>query len=69
MAEREDIASIVSAFARAAELSKQVGFDTVQIHAAHGFVLSQFLSPAFNKRTDEYGGELANRARLLLKVI
>ncbi|MFI5330035.1 MAG: NADH:flavin oxidoreductase [Desulfobaccales bacterium] len=69
MVSREDIASLVSAFARAAELSKQAGFDAVQIHAAHGFLLSQFLSPAVNQRTDEYGGELANRARLLLQVV
>ena len=69
MAGLQDIASIVSAFARAAEIAKQAGFDAVQIHAAHGFLLSQFLSPAFNKRSDEYGGELANRARLLLKVV
>jgi len=69
MAGLEDVASIVSAFARAARIAKQAGFDAVQIHAAHGFLLSQFLSPAFNKRSDEYGGELANRARLLLKVV
>jgi 2,4-dienoyl-CoA reductase-like NADH-dependent reductase (Old Yellow Enzyme family) len=69
MATLEDIASIVSAFARATDLAKQTGFDAVQIHAAHGFLLSQFLSPAFNKRTDEYGGELVNRARLLLEVV
>jgi 2,4-dienoyl-CoA reductase-like NADH-dependent reductase (Old Yellow Enzyme family) len=69
MAGREDIESIVSAFARAAGLAKQAGFDALQIHAAHGFLLSQFLSPAFNKRADEYGGELANRARLLLQVV
>jgi 2,4-dienoyl-CoA reductase-like NADH-dependent reductase (Old Yellow Enzyme family) len=69
MAGKEDIASIISAFARAAELSKQAGFDAVQIHAAHGFLLSQFLSPAFNKRSDGYGGDLANRARLLLDVV
>jgi 2,4-dienoyl-CoA reductase-like NADH-dependent reductase (Old Yellow Enzyme family) len=69
MADGEDIAAIVSAFTRAAELSKRAGFDAIQIHAAHGFLLSQFLSPAFNKRTDEFGGELANRARLLLQVV
>jgi 2,4-dienoyl-CoA reductase-like NADH-dependent reductase (Old Yellow Enzyme family) len=69
MAGREDMARLVSAFARGAELAKQAGFDAVQIHAAHGFLLSQFLSPAFNQRTDEYGGELANRARLLLQVV
>ncbi len=69
MAGKRDIASIVSAFARATDLAKQAGCDAVQIHAAHGFLLSQFLSPAFNKRTDEYGGELVNRARLLLEVV
>ena len=65
----EDIARIKSEFARAASRAKEAGFDAVQIHAAHGFLLSQFLSPAFNKRTDEYGGSLANRARLLLEVL
>ncbi len=69
MAGMEDIENLVSAFGRAAELSKQAGFDAVQIHAAHGFLLSQFLSPAYNKRTDEYGGDLSNRARLLLEVV
>jgi 2,4-dienoyl-CoA reductase-like NADH-dependent reductase (Old Yellow Enzyme family) len=69
LAGKEDISSLISAFAQAADLAKQAGFDAVQIHAAHGFLLSQFLSPAFNQRTDEYGGELANRARLLLQVV
>jgi 2,4-dienoyl-CoA reductase-like NADH-dependent reductase (Old Yellow Enzyme family) len=68
-ASKEDIAVIISAFLRAAERAKQAGFDAVQIHAAHGFLLSQFLSPAFNKRKDEYGGELENRARLVLEVV
>jgi 2,4-dienoyl-CoA reductase-like NADH-dependent reductase (Old Yellow Enzyme family) len=66
-ASREDIAAIISAFARAAGRAKQAGFDAVQIHAAHGFLLSQFLSPAFNKRKDQYGGQLENRARLVLE--
>jgi 2,4-dienoyl-CoA reductase-like NADH-dependent reductase (Old Yellow Enzyme family) len=69
MMAKEDIARIVSAFARAAGKAKQTAFDAVQIHAAHGFLLSQFLSPVFNKRTDEYGGDLTNRARLLLEVV
>ncbi|HWT79828.1 MAG TPA: NADH:flavin oxidoreductase, partial [Candidatus Methylomirabilis sp.] len=69
MLAKEDIAGTVSAFARAAGLAKQAGFDAVQIHAAHGFLLSQFLSPAYNERTDEYGGDLTNRARLLLEVV
>jgi 2,4-dienoyl-CoA reductase-like NADH-dependent reductase (Old Yellow Enzyme family) len=66
---REEITAVISAFARAAGRAREAGFDAVQLHAAHGFLLSQFLSPAFNKRTDEYGGELANRARLLLEVV
>jgi 2,4-dienoyl-CoA reductase-like NADH-dependent reductase (Old Yellow Enzyme family) len=66
---KEDIATIVSAFARAAGRAKEAGFDAVQIHAAHGFLLSQFLSPAFNKRRDEYGGRIENRARFLLEVV
>jgi 2,4-dienoyl-CoA reductase-like NADH-dependent reductase (Old Yellow Enzyme family) len=69
MLAKGEIAGIVSAFARAAGLAKQAGFDAVQIHAAHGFLLSQFLSPAFNKRSDDYGGDLANRARFLLEVV
>jgi 2,4-dienoyl-CoA reductase-like NADH-dependent reductase (Old Yellow Enzyme family) len=65
----EDIARIVSAFADAAGRVREAGFDAVQLHGAHGFLLSQFLSPALNRRTDDYGGSLANRARLLLKVV
>jgi 2,4-dienoyl-CoA reductase-like NADH-dependent reductase (Old Yellow Enzyme family) len=68
-ANREDIEGIISDFAKAAKRAKQAGFDAVQLHAAHGFLLSQFLSPAFNRRTDEYGGPLENRARLLLDVV
>jgi 2,4-dienoyl-CoA reductase-like NADH-dependent reductase (Old Yellow Enzyme family) len=69
MLAKGDIAGTVSAYAQTAGLAKQAGFDAAQIHAAHGFLLSQFLSPAFNKRTDEYGGDLANRARFLLEVV
>lgn len=65
---KDDIAAVVTAFTKAAARGKQAGFDAIQIHAAHGFLLSQFLSPAFNKRTDTYGGSLENRARLLLEV-
>lgn len=65
----EDIARIVSGFADAARRARKAGFDAVQLHAAHGFLISQFLSPALNRRTDDHGGSLANRARLLLTVV
>jgi 2,4-dienoyl-CoA reductase-like NADH-dependent reductase (Old Yellow Enzyme family) len=64
-----DLKAIVAAFAQGADRAKQAGFDAVQIHGAHGYLLSQFLSPAFNHRTDNYGGSLANRVRLPLEVI
>ncbi len=63
------IDSVVEAFAAAARRSAQAGFDAVEIHAAHGYLIHQFLSPLSNKRTDEYGGSAENRARLLLRVI
>lgn len=64
----EQIRQIVEAFGQAACRVKEAGFDGVQIHAAHGYLMSQFLSPAFNKRTDEYGGVLENRARAVMEV-
>ena len=64
-----DIAALPAQFANTAQLAQHHGFSGVQIHAAHGFLLSQFLSPLFNKRTDDYGGALSNRMRLLCKVI
>ncbi len=64
----EDISGLVRAFAQAAVRAKKAGFDGVQIHGAHGYLLSQFLSPAFNRRPDEYGGSLENRARALMEV-
>jgi 2,4-dienoyl-CoA reductase-like NADH-dependent reductase (Old Yellow Enzyme family) len=66
---KKDIANIVPAFTQAAVRAKQAGFDAIQLHAAHGFLFSQFLSPALNQRTDEYGGTLENRARFLLEVV
>lgn len=56
-------------YAKAAELAQRFGFGGVQIHAAHGFLLSQFLSPLFNRRLDEYGGKLENRLRLLIEIV
>lgn len=65
----EEIGNIVGAFGQAARRATEGGFDGVQIHAAHGYLLSQSLSPAFNKREDSYGGDLKNRARFLMEVL
>ena len=64
-----DIGEIVQAFGDAARRAQEAGFDGIQIHSAHSYLFSQFLSPAFNKRTDEYGGPVENRARALLEVL
>ncbi|MHA1156863.1 MAG: oxidoreductase [Candidatus Heimdallarchaeota archaeon] len=64
----EDVATIIENFASSAELAIQAGFDGVQIHSAHGYLLSQFLSKNINKREDSYGGNLENRSRLLMDV-
>lgn len=64
-----DIADVISGFARAARVCREGGFSGVQIHAAHGYLLSQFLSPRSNQRNDQWGGALANRARLLLDAV
>jgi 2,4-dienoyl-CoA reductase-like NADH-dependent reductase (Old Yellow Enzyme family) len=64
-----EIAAIVARFATTARLAEAAGFSGVQIHAAHGYLISQFLSPLTNQRSDAWGGELHNRARLLLDVV
>ncbi|MDD2057381.1 NADH:flavin oxidoreductase/NADH oxidase family protein [Pseudomonas sp. GD03860] len=63
------IAGLIQRFARTAVLAEQAGFSGVQVHAAHGYLLSQFLSPLSNQRNDRWGGSLENRARLLLEVV
>jgi 2,4-dienoyl-CoA reductase-like NADH-dependent reductase (Old Yellow Enzyme family) len=65
----EQIEATVERFARTAARAEDAGFDGVEIHAAHGYLLSQFLSPLANQRTDQWGGSLRNRARLLLDVV
>ena len=65
----EEIKEIIEGFSIAAMTCKNSGFTGVQIHAAHGYLLSQFLSPRSNIRTDAYGGELSNRARLLIEIV
>jgi 2,4-dienoyl-CoA reductase-like NADH-dependent reductase (Old Yellow Enzyme family) len=65
---KKEIEEIVSAFGDGARRAKEYGFDAVQLHAAHGYLINQFLSPLTNQRTDEYGGPVENRCRFLLEV-
>ena len=65
---REEISGIVADYRRGAELSRQAEFDGVEIHGANGYLLDQFLQDHSNRREDEYGGSIENRARLLLEV-
>jgi 2,4-dienoyl-CoA reductase-like NADH-dependent reductase (Old Yellow Enzyme family) len=64
----EEIAGVVAAYKKAAENAKKAGFDGVQIHGANGYLLDQFLQTKTNQRTDQYGGPIENRARLMLEV-
>lgn len=65
----EEIVQIVDAFVTAAQRAVRAGFDLVEVHAAHGYLLHEFLSPLSNLRTDEWGGSLENRARLLRTIV
>lgn len=64
-----DIDDVIEAFKQAAVRARQAGFDVLEIHGAHGYLISEFLSPATNKRSDQYGGSQENRYRLLRQVI
>jgi 2,4-dienoyl-CoA reductase-like NADH-dependent reductase (Old Yellow Enzyme family) len=65
----DEIDRVVTDFARAAERALEAGFEVLEIHAAHGYLLHEFLSPLSNRRTDEYGGSFGNRVRPLLRVV
>ncbi|MEM8862478.1 MAG: NADH:flavin oxidoreductase/NADH oxidase family protein [Chloroflexota bacterium] len=64
-----DIQEVIGRFVTTAKLAKKAGFDGVQVHAAHGYLISQFLSPITNRRSDQWGGSLENRARFLREVV
>jgi 2,4-dienoyl-CoA reductase-like NADH-dependent reductase (Old Yellow Enzyme family) len=68
-ASEADIKAIVDGFAHAAEFLDKAGYDGIQLHGAHGYLLAQFLSPTTNRRTDKYGGSLENRARIIIEII
>ncbi len=65
----EEIHDVQRQFVNAAVLARQAGMDAITLHACHGYLIAEFLSPAFNKRTDDYGGSLENRCRFLLEII
>lgn len=67
--ERDEIPGVVAAYRKGAENAKKAGFDGVEIHGANGYLLDQFLQDKTNKRTDDYGGAIENRARLMLDVV
>ena len=64
-----EIKELVKKYGDAAQRAKEAGFDIVNIHMAHGYLINQFLSPMTNKRTDEYGGSVENRVRFGIEII
>ncbi|MFC1913831.1 FAD-dependent oxidoreductase [Chloroflexota bacterium] len=66
---KEEIKNVIEAFAEAVRRAKEAGFDAVEIHGAHGYLVSNFLSPFYNKRADEYGGSLEKRATLVCEIV
>lgn len=67
-ATESEIATIIDQFAHAAEFLEKAGYDGIELHGAHGYLLAQFLSPTTNRRTDKYGGSLKNRIRLIIEI-
>lgn len=66
---QEDIAYVIDQFTNAAVRAQKAGYDAIELHAAHGYLLSQFLTPYCNRRTDNYGGSIENRARIIVETI
>lgn len=67
-ATEEDIANVIEGFAHAAEYLEKAGYDGIELHGAHGYLIAQFLSPTTNQRTDKYGGSIENRARIIVEI-
>lgn len=67
-ASQKDIDAVIDGFAHAAEFLEKAGYDGIELHAAHGYLLAQFLSQTTNKRTDKYGGSLENRIRIITEI-
>lgn len=66
---KEDILEVIDSFKKAAKRCIDIGYDVIEIHGAHGYLINEFLSPLANKRNDEYGGSLENRARFLKEIV
>ncbi len=66
---QSEIKQVIADFAESAKRAVKAGFDLIELHAAHGYLLHQFMSPLSNKRDDQYGGSLENRIRLTLEVL